>query len=190
MTTATTNPTLEAAVSEVLEEAKVEILEAVELNTPWKGNVVNHALNARAQSIAAKIEPLGKETEKGITWSKQAYYGAAGQHGFVEEAIKDLESFNADYASAVHAVSTDKSLSRFKAQPEAEEYSVKAHIAETSVYKDNVKRHYSRTVRNPKTGETSVQETYGYHNPSISTEYKGFNDSRQAVHALAKDLLG
>ena len=186
MTTATTEQTNE--VTTTAEEAFVEVQGTI-LDT-WKGNIVNHTLSARAQSIAAAIEPLTKDTAKGIQWTKKDYYSTANKHGFATEALKDIEQFNADYASAVHAVSADKALARFKGEPEVEEFTVKAVLGENTTYRDNYRRFNSRSVRNMHTGETSVQENYGYHAPSVVTKYEGFNDSRQAVHNLAKDLLG
>lgn len=192
MTTAT-----EQAV-EVIETATQQIEEAVETIAQneartWKGNIVNHSLNARGQSIAAHLEELGTEDEKGVRFNRKAYYKTAEAHGFAPKYIKELEEFNGDYALAVHAVSSDKALSRFKDNPEVDSYNVQAEIAERTEYRDNYKRYYERSVSGGAVGSGAprvMKEDYAYHNPSIKTEYRGFNENRKAVHNLAKDLLG
>ena len=184
MTTATQNEQTTVTETEV-----TEVISSVTFDD-WKGQHVNHSLNDRARSIAATIEPLVKDTTKGIQWTKKDYYTAGERHGYSAEALKDVEQFNADFVSAVHAVSADKCLARLTGDKDLEEFTVKAQIGENSTYKDNYRRFNSRQIRNPQTGETSVQETYGYHNPSVTTEVKGFNESRQSVHSLAKELLG
>ena len=72
---------------EAIEAATQEIEQAVEViaeaeHARWKGNIVNHQLNARAESIAAALEPLVTVNEKGMHGGRKAYYTVAEKHGF------------------------------------------------------------------------------------------------------------
>ena len=180
---------------EAIEAATQEIEQAVEViaeaeHSRWKGNIVNHQLNARAESIAAALEPLVTVNDKGLHGSKKAYYNVAEKHGFDTKALKDMEGFQEDFAHAVHAIGSDKALSRFREDVEAKEFNVKVEIGERTKYTDNYRRHDERSVSGGPGKERIMKSTYGYHNPSIETEYKGFNESRAAVQNLARDLLG
>lgn len=189
MTTVTENAV------EVIEAATQQIEEAVEViaeaeHARWKGNIVNHQLSSRAESIAASLTPLVTENDKGVHATKKAYYKVAEQHGYDPKVIKDIEEFNSDYAHGFHALASDKALTRFRDDANAENYSAKAEMGERTRYTDNYKRHYERSVSGGPGKDRVIKADYGYHNPSIETDFKGFNESRQAVHNLARDLLG
>lgn len=180
---------------EVIENATQAIEEAVEViaeaeHARWKGNIVNHQLSARAESIAAALEPLVTVNEKGMHGNKKAYYAVAEKHGFDSKAFKEMEGFQEDYAHAVHAVGSDKALGRFRDDVDAKEFNVKVEIGERTKYTDNYRRHDERSVSQGPGKERVMRSTYAYHSPSIETEYKGFNESRTAVQNLARDLLG
>lgn len=188
--TTVTEKAIEDAVDKI-EDAVTDIAEATEAH--WKGNIVTHKLSSRAESIAAALEPLVTENEKGLSSNKKDYYAVAEKHGFDPKVIKEIKAFDGDYAHAIHAVGSDKALTRFRDNPEAENYEVRAEIGENTKYTDNYKRFYERSVAGggPKSDAPRViKSDYAYHNPSIKTEYKGFNESRQAVHNLARDILG
>lgn len=179
------------AATQIIDEA-VEVIAEVE-HAQWKGNIVNHKLSTRASTIAASLQPLSAVTEKGISANRKDYYNVAEQHGFDPKIIKDVEEFNSDYAHAFHALASDAAVTRFRDDVKAEEFSARAEIGERSRYSDNYKRHYERSVATGAPGSDApraMKADYAYHSPSIKTEYKGLNESRKAVHNLAKDLLG
>ena len=174
---------------EVIETATQQIDEAVEViaeaeHQRWKGNIVNHQLSARAESIAATLEPLVTVNEKGMHGNKETYYTVAEKHGFDSKAFKEMESFQEDFAHAVHAIGSDKALSRFRDDADAKEFNVKVEIGERTKYTDNYRRYDERSVSGGPGKERIMKSTYGYHNPSIETEYKGFNENRKAVQTL------
>lgn len=180
---------------EVIEKATANIEEAVEViaevaNASWKGNIVTHKISSRAEAIAAALEPLVVVNDKGLVASRKSYYQVAKAQGLDPQLIKDVEEFNADYAHGVHAVSSDKALSRFRDDVEAENFSVRADIGENSRYQDNYRRHHEYSVSGGPDKDRVMKADYAYHNPSVKTTYKGINESRQAVHNLARDLLG
>lgn len=175
-------------------QVNTTVAETVAALPTWKGNVVTHTLNERAQAIAATIAPLAEQNDKGTSLSKKAYYAAGSAVGYRREVLEDIEQFNEDYALAVHAVSADLSLGRMVENKDIQELTVKAAIGNRTRYRDTFRREHTRDVNTGKPGDAdrqSVSKTdYGYHAPSISTKYKSFGDSRAAVHSLARDLLG
>lgn len=180
---------------EAIESATQQIEEAVEViaeveHARWKGNIVSHQLSSRAESIAAALAPLVTENEKGMQAGKKVYYQVAEKHGYDPKVLKDIEEFNSDYAHGFHAVASDKALTRFRDNAEASTFEVRGDIGERTRYTDTYKRHYERSVSGGPERDRVIKADFGYHSPSIKTEYKGFNESRQVVHNLARELLG
>jgi hypothetical protein len=81
-------------------------------------------------------------------------------------------------------------LDRAVNDKELQEMNVSAKIGSDTKYTDTYTRHDVRTVSQGAHADRKEVETYGYHNASIRTKYKGMNDSKVAVNNLAKDLLG
>lgn len=174
---------------EAIANATVEVAVATVTEKNWKGNITQHSLTARGESIAATIEPLWQDNEKGSKLPRTAYYQAAEEHGLSTKVIKEVEKFNGDFASAVHATATEKAYSAFKKDDKREDYDIQAEIGERSKYKDHYRRHYERSVSGGPDRPRMMKADHGHHNPSITTDYRGFKQAREAYHDQAKSLL-
>lgn len=194
MTTLTQDQAVEAvneaqAAVQVAEE-KLEVVEEALAGRTYSGQYAKLDLDAITQNIAANIVDRAKVSETGIKLDRKSYYEIAEEQGIAKRTLESVEQFNEQFALGFHAVAADKALSTFKDNADAGEFTARADIGKNTTYKDTFRRFDSRTVPTGAGGERRIQETHGYHNPSIKTDYKGFESNRQAVHALAKDLLG
>lgn len=180
----------EAQAAVQVAEEKLEAVEAAVVGRAWEGQYARLDLDAIQQNIASDLSDKGKRTDSGVKFDRKTFYEVAENQGIAKRTIEAVEQFQENYATAVHAVSSDLSLKGFKDNPELAEYGVKAEMGKHTNYEDTYRRFDSRSVSGGAGGERRLQETYGYHNPTIKTKIKGFENRRQAVHALAKDLLG
>lgn len=193
MTNATqeVNPT-EAAL-EAIDNAVEVIEEAVEvIERDYQGynpEYFKPELSQRAADYAAKLSAMTMEPGKSIRRTEKEFYEVV-KSDISREDFERVRSIEEDYVNAVHAVASNEFLKRATGDKTVEEMKVSAKIGKSTTYEDNYRRFDSRSVSGGKDAERRQQDTYGYHNPRIKTEYKGFNESRVSVHNLAKDLLG
>lgn len=171
-------------------EEKLEAVEEAVVGRSYQGGFAKLDLDAITQGIAADILDKAKRSETGVKFDRKTFYEAAENRGISKGTVEAVEMFQEQYATAVHAVASDLALGGFKENAELSEYGVKAEMGKHTNYDDTYRRFDSRSVPSGMGGERRLQETYGYHNPSIKTKFKGFESQRQQVHALAKDLLG
>lgn len=193
--TTTTQETVAEAINEAqtavqVAEEKLEAVEEAVVGRPYQGGFAKLDLDAITQNIAADILEKGKRTANGVKFDRKTFYEAAQSQGISKGTVEAVEQFQEQYATAVHAVGSDLALGGFKENAELSEFGVKAEMGKHTNYDDTYRRFDSRSVAAGMGGERRLQETYGYHNPSIKTKFKGFESQRQQVHALAKDLLG
>lgn len=146
-------------------------------------------LSQRAADFAAKLSALPMEAGKSIRRTEKEFYAVVADDVSRAE-YERVKSVEEDYVRALHVVTANEFLERTTNDKSVEEMKVSAKIGANTTYQDRYRRFDTRSVSGGANGERRQQDTYGYHNPHVVTEYKGFNDSRVAVHNLAKDLLG
>jgi len=170
-------------------QTKLEVAEEAIAGRSYSPKYAKLNLDEAQQNIAAGLLESAKTTDKGVKWNRKDYYDSAESQGITKSTLQTVERFNENFATSVHAVTAELALARFKEDPEAGEYSSTADMGENTRYEDTVKRFDSRSVSTGIGGERRLQETYAYHNPSIKTKYKGFEEQRKLVNNLAKDLF-
>lgn len=170
-------------------EGKAEVV--ADPRSPYLAKISKIEVPALVQEIAHDINELATHAEGSMRVTRKAYYEAAKRQGIPRTTIETVEQFNENYAMGTHYLASDLALQHFDKNKDDKDskFKVRAEIGANTVYQDQYSRFDSRYVPTGAGTERRLQETNGYHNPSVKVRYKDFATNRAAVHALANELF-